>query len=198
MNSTAPVHYRCFGLLLLAFPLGPAAVLAAQPAAPAAVWQAPVDVTHGLALGRGSPVPFTGMARVQVARGFGEGGRFRVGPTAAVMYVNPEWEAGVGVAAAVRVASLGIPMLSGWGVYVQGEQMVGTGDVAPAAIALLADLGLLRFGVRGSHDWRRDVQTVEASLGVGLHALIALLRPAPPREPVFDAPGTRSTPEARP
>jgi hypothetical protein len=178
------VHY--VWLLVLTMPLVRPAGLEAQPATPSAVWLAPLDITHGFTLGRGSPVPFTAMARLQLARGFGEGARFRVGPSAAVLYVNPDWEAALGLAAAVRLVDLGIPMLTGWGVYLQGEQLVGTGDVAPAAVAVLADLGVVRVGVRGSHDWRRDVQTVEGSIGVGLHALIALLRPTPPREPIFD------------
>jgi hypothetical protein len=168
----------------------------AQPASPSAVWLVPVDLTHGFALGRGSPVPFTGTARIQLARGFGEGARVRVGPTVAALYVNPDWEAAIGFAAGVRVISFRIPALTGWGVYLQAEQQYGTGDVAPAALSLLLDLGVVRMGVRGAHDWRHDVQSVEASLGVGLHALVALLRPAAPREPVFDLrqPGLEARP----
>jgi hypothetical protein len=186
---------RCSWPVLLAVLLIPATAVA-QPSSPSAVWLVPVDLTHGFALGRGSPVPFTGTARIQLARGFGEGARVRVGPTVAALYVNPDWEAAVGLAGGVRVISFRIPALTGWGVYLQAEQLYGTGDVAPAALSLLLDLGVVRMGVRGTHDWRRDVQSVEASLGVGLHAFVALLRPATPREPVFDVrlPG----PEARP
>jgi hypothetical protein len=163
------------------------ATLDAQAARPAAIWLVPVDVTQGLMLGRGSPEPFTGSARIQLARGFGEGARFRIGPSAAVLYENPDWEVAAGLRAALRVFSLDIPMLSKWGVYLQAEQLYGTNEVVPTSLALLTDLGILRFGLWGSHDWRREVQTVEASIGVGLDALVPLLRPVGPREPVFDS-----------
>lgn len=163
------------------------ASLGAQPARPAAVWLVPVDLTQGLTLGRGAPVPFTASARLNVSRGFGAGGRFRVGPTVAVLYTNPDWEVAAGARAGLRVFSLNIPMLSRWGVYLQAEQLYGTGELAPASLALLTDLGILRFGVWGSHDWNREVQTVEASIGFGLDAIVPLLRPTRPREPVFDS-----------
>jgi hypothetical protein len=187
---------RCLWPILLVILFLLPAPAPAQPASPAAVWLLPVDLTHGFSLGRGSPVPFTGMARIQLARGFGEGARVRIGPTVAALYVNPDWEAAIGLAAGVRVVGFRIPALTGWGVYLQAEQLYGTGDVAPAALSLLLDLGVVRMGVRGAHDWRSDVQSVEASLGVGLHALVALLRPATAREPVFDL--RQAVPEARP
>jgi hypothetical protein len=173
-----------------------AAPLAAPPARAATLWVLPVDITQGFALGRGEPVPFAASARAHVGLGLGAGGRFRIGPSAAVLYQNPGWEAAAGARAALRVFSLNIPMLSRWGVYLQAEQLYGTNEVAPAALALLADLGLLRVGVQGSHDWNHEVQTVEASIGVGLDALIPLLRPARPREPDFGLLTLR--PEPRP
>jgi hypothetical protein len=170
--------------------------LVAQPARPATMWVVPVDVTQGFTAGRGTPVPFTASARAYVGLGVGAGGRFRVGPSAAVLYTNPDWEVAAGARAALRVFSLNIPMLSRWGVYLQAEQLYGTGEIAPASLALLTDLGILRFGVWGSHDWRHEVQTVEASIGVGLDALIPLLRPTRHREPDF---GLASPPrETRP
>jgi hypothetical protein len=162
--------------------------LGAQPARTAPLWLVPVDATQGLMLNRGSPVPFTGSVRFQVARGFGEGGRFRIGPSAALLYENPDWEVAAGLRASLRAFSLDIPVLTKWGVYLQAEQLYGTGDVVPTSLAVLTDLGILRFGLMGSHDWRREVQTVEASIGIGLDALIPLLRPTRPQEPDFGPP----------
>jgi hypothetical protein len=162
--------------------------LAAQPAPGGALWVVPVDLSQGPVFGRGTPNPYTASLRAHLGRGFGEGGVFRIGPSAAVLYANPTWEAAAGVRATVRVRSLNIPMLSGWGIYLQAEQLYGTGEVSPLSLGTLLDLGILRVGLLGSHDWRREIQSVEASVGVGLHALLPLLRPTPPREPDFGPP----------
>jgi hypothetical protein len=164
-----------------------AAPLSAQPAVPAPLWHVPLDVSQGAVLERGTPTPYSAAVRLQVARGFGTGGAFRIGPAGALLYRNPQWEVAGGVRASVRVMSLNVPMLSTWGLYLAGEQLAGTGDSKPGAASLVADLGLLRMGVWVVRDWEHHTTALEASLGVGLNSLIPLLRPAPPRgPPVFD------------
>jgi hypothetical protein len=173
--------------VLLLWP-GPRPELAAQAARAGSLWVVPVEHSQGPVFGRGTPNPYTASLRAHLGRGFGEGGAFRIGPTIAMLYANPSWEAAAGARATLRVRSLNIAMLSGWGVYLQVEQLYGTGEVSPLSVGTLLDLGILRVGLAGSHDWRREVQTVEASVGVGLHALLPLLRPVPPREPDFGPP----------
>jgi hypothetical protein len=178
--------WLCLAVLLLHPAHAPPA--AAQAARTGPTWVVPIDLSQGPVFGRGTPNPYTASVRAHAGLGFGDGGAFRIGPSAAVLFANPSWEVAAGVRAAVRVRSLNIPFLSAWGVFLQAEQLYGTGDVRPLSVGALLDLGLVRMGLAGSHDWEREIQTVEASVGVGLHALLALRRPAQPREPDFGPP----------
>jgi hypothetical protein len=174
-------------LLAAVLVTAPVAPLSSQAAVPSPLWHVPLDFSQGALLDGGTPTPYSAAVRLQVARGFGTGGAFRIGPAGAVLYRNPEWEVAAGVRASLRVLSLDVPMLSTWGVYLTGEQLAGTGDTLPGAAALVADLGLLRMGAWIVRDWEHRTTALEASLGVGLNSLIPLLRPARPRgPPVFE------------
>lgn len=115
-----------------------------SPPSPPVTFGLPLEVDGGAALGRETPAPFIASLRASPTFRL-SGGRFELGPSVVVAYLNPEFEGLAGARAAVRVWNVQLPeapIASGfvsidglWGTR-GGKQLLGSlrGDVGGVLI----------------------------------------------------------------
>lgn len=169
--------------LLLAF--GTLALLATTPAdAQRCPWGGdsrcftPLDFSQGFGTESvASTTPYVAAVRINPSVGTRDGGSVRLGPVAAVEYLNPTWDVSFGARASLRLLRFGPALLDHHGLFVSAEQLVALDGGRPASVALVANAGLLRVGGWVVHDWERDFTAIQFSLGTDLQVLLPLLFP---------------------
>ncbi len=144
----------------------------------------PLDLGQGPRLDAGEPTPYTFSLSINPAWGTADGGTFRIGPSAALLYTNPDWEVGGGARLSLRLFRFG---LDHWGVFLSGEQLWTTEGGRPATAALVLNAGVVRVGAGYTRDWERDRNSAQLTIGTDLLVLFPLLFPTRDREPVFGA-----------
>jgi hypothetical protein len=143
----------------------------------------PLDITQGAIVSRSSPTPYTLSFRAAPQVRFGEGGVFRVGPSVAVTFANPNWDVAVGARVAVRAVKVVLPEI---GLLVVGDAAWGTGGRWPLALAAILDLdGALRLGPWVTRDVGQGEWYVEGLLGADLVSLVGFFRGEEHQEPDF-------------
>lgn len=144
----------------------------------------PIDLGQGPVLDAGEPTPYTFSLAINPAWGTADGGSFRIGPSVALLYTNPEWEVGGGARLSLRLFRFG---LDHWGLFLSGEQLWTTEGGRPASAALVMNAGVVRVGAGYTRDWERDRNWAQLTMGTDLLVLLPLLFPRPDPEPVFGA-----------
>ena len=150
----------------------------AQSGAPS--FSVPLDITHGLVIGRSDGAPFTGSARTAAMLSVLPRTRsLLVGPMAGLVYTNPDLEALLGARVAYRVWTLGLRQGLDLGtrgdIVLEGGWETGGSGVASAGFAL--DLSILRLVTRATYDITREDFRLE--LGAG-RTLLARRNDPPP------------------
>jgi hypothetical protein len=140
----------------------------------------PLDLTHGLVIGRSRGAPFTTSARAAAMFSVLPGTRrLLVGPTGGLVYTNPSLEGLLGGRIAYRVWSLGLHQGLDLGtrgdVVIEGGWETGGSGVASAGFVL--DLSVMRLATRATYDFSRE--DVRFELGAG-RTLFARRRGSPP------------------
>lgn len=134
----------------------------------------PLDVSSGVAFGRGEPRPYALRARLSPSKGFGEAGSVRIGAEFVGLYENPIWVSGIGATVSVRVWSLPLKELS---LFIVADHMWWQGDRPSSGVALLVDLdGLYRAGLRLDRDWFEESTIVQGTVGLDVPTLLKVLR----------------------
>jgi hypothetical protein len=158
----------------------------AQSAAPS--FSIPLDLTHGLVIGRSHGAPFTASARAAAMLSvLPNTRRLLIGPVAGLVYTNPDLEGLLGARVAYRVWSLGLRQ--GLDLGTRGEVVLEggweTGGSGVASAGFLLDLSLLRLVTRATYDITRDDVRLELGAGRILFAKrkdpLPTVRPPPSR-----------------
>lgn len=155
----------------------------AQSGAPS--FSVPLDLTHGLVIGRSHGAPFTGSARTAAMLSVLPGTRrLLVGPMAGLVYTNPDLEGLLGARVAYRVWTLGLRQGLDLGtrgdVVLEGGWETGGSGVASAGFTL--DLSILRLITRATYDITREDFRLE--LGAGRTLLTRRNDPPPTVRPL--------------
>lgn len=154
----------------------------AKSAAPS--FSVPLDLTHGLVIGRSNGAPFTASARsAAMVSVLPRTRRLLVGPMAGIVYTNPDVEALLGGRVAYRVWALdlhqGLDLGTRGDVVLEGGWETGGSGVASAGFVL--DLSLFRVALRATYDVTRE--DFRAELGAGLTLLARRKGPTPTADP---------------
>lgn len=143
----------------------------------------PLDLTHGLVIGRSRGAPFTTSARTAAQFSLlPRTRRLLAGPVAGLVYTNPSLEGLLGGRIAYRLWSLGLHQGLDLGtrgdVVIEGGWETGGSGVASAGFVL--DLSVLRLATRATYDFTRA--DVRLELGAG-RTLAARRKDPPPTVP---------------
>lgn len=143
----------------------------ARSAAPS--FSVPLDLTHGLVIGRSHGAPFTASARAAAMLSvLPRTRRLLVGPVAGIVYTNPDVEGLLGGRVAYRVWALdlyqGLDLGTRGDVVLEGGWETGGSGVASAGFVL--DLSVLRLATRATYDITRDDVRLELGAGRNLFA----------------------------
>jgi hypothetical protein len=133
----------------------------------------PVDVSSGVAFGRGEPRPYALRVRATPAIGFGESGQVRLGAQVVGVYENPLWVAGAGPSVSVRIWGSSLKEI---GVLAVLDHLWWQGDRPSSGAAVVLDLdGMFRIGMRVDRDWLEESTIPQITLGADVPTLLKLL-----------------------
>jgi len=153
----------------------------------------PLEVDGGAALGRDTPAPF--IASIRATPTFRvSGGKYELGPSVVVAYLNPKFEGLAGARAAVRVWNVELPeapIVSG---FLSIDGLFGTRGGKQVLGSLRGDLGgVLVVSIFGGRDFGRHETLIGLRVGTDLTWLRGARRqtdflPPPPPPPVEEEP----------
>lgn len=153
----------------------------------------PLEVDGGAALGRETPAPFIASLRASPTFRL-SGGRFELGPSVVVAYLNPKFEGLAGARAALRLVNLKLPEAQIATAFVSVDGLFGTRTARQVLGTLRGDLGgVLILSVFAGRDFGRHETLIGLRVGTDLTWLRntrrqADFRPPPAPPPVEEPP----------
>jgi hypothetical protein len=157
-----------------------------NPPAPPVTFSLPLEIDGGAALDRETPAPFVASLRVSPTFRL-SGGKFELGPSVAVAYLNPKFEGLAGVRAAARVWKVSLPEAPIAGAFVSVDGLWGTRGGRQVLGTVRGDLGgVLIVSIFAGRDFGHHETLIGLRLGTDLTWLRNTRRqtdfrpPAPP------------------
>lgn len=139
-----------------------------EPAGPPTTFHLPLEVEGGAALDRETPAPFVAALRASPTFRL-SGGKFEIGPSFALAYLNPKFDGFGGARAALRLWSASLPEAPIAGAFVAVEGMFGTRGGKQVLGSLRGDVGgVLIVSLFGGRDFNRDETLLGLRLGTDL------------------------------
>lgn len=151
-----------------------------------------LEVDGGAALGRSTPAPF--IASIRATPTFRmSGGKYELGPSVVVAYLNPKFEGLAGARAAVRVWNVELPEAQIVSGFLSIDGLFGTRGSKQLLGSLRGDLGgVLLVSIFGGRDFGRHETLIGLRVGTDLTWLRGARRRTdfvpPPPPPVEEAP----------
>jgi hypothetical protein len=157
-----------------------------NPPSPPVTFSLPLEIDGGAALDRETPAPFVASLRVSPTFRL-SGGKFELGPSVAVAYLNPKFEGLAGVRAAARVWKVSLPEAPIAGAFVSVDGLWGTRGGRQVLGTVRGDLGgVLIVSIFAGRDFGHHETLIGLRLGTDLTWLRNTRRqtdfrpPAPP------------------
>jgi len=154
-----------------------------NPPAPPVTFSLPLEIDGGAALERETPAPFIASLRVSPAFRL-SGGKFELGPSVAVAYLNPKFEGLAGVRAAARVWKVSLPEAPIAGAFVSIDGLWGTRGSKQVVGTVRGDVGgVLLISIFAGRDFGHHETLIGLRLGTDLTWLRNTRRQADFRPP---------------
>jgi hypothetical protein len=159
------------------------------PSGPLVTISWPLEIDGGAALGRETPTPFIASLRMTPTFRL-DGGRYELGPSLVIAYLNPKFEGLAGVRGALRIWNAELPEAPIASALVSIDGLFGTRGSRQVLGSVRADVGgVLIVSVFGGRDFGHDETLVGLRLGTDLSWLRAARKRTvfpPPAPPVKD------------